>query len=194
MAEPTLEPRDKIEVWKNQAAGMRWYKILDRQGHEIGKTVHGYRTFTLTPFDRQINQDKAASPEQDLFRNGNFVLIKKAVDTHMDEIESPDSFTDAELTTLVHEVLAKDKTIDAAIHFVESSVTLGRLLDELVIEDAPKSYIDVVKAKKDSKEDTIAAEREFVSEGGPPEEEVKTPTDIPEVETAPMVVTQPEKV
>ncbi len=194
MAEPTLEPRDRIEVWKNQAAGMRWYKILDRQGYEIGKTVHGYRTFTLTPFDRQINQDKAASPEQDLFRNGNFVLIKKAVDTHMDEIESPDSFTDAELTTLVHEVLAKDKTIEAAIHFVESPVTLGRLLDELVIEDAPKSYLDVVRAKKESKEATVAAEREYISEGGPPEAEVKTPSDIPPVETAPMVVTTPEKV
>ncbi len=194
MAEPTLEPRDKIEVWKNQAAGMRWYKILDRQGHEVGKTVQGYRTFTLTPFDRQINQDKAATPQQDLFRNGNFVLIKKAIDTHMDEIESPDSFTDAELTTLVHEVLAKDKTIEAAIHFVESAVTLGRLMDELVIEDAPKSYIDTVRAKKESKEDTVATERVYVSEGGPPEEEVKTPTDIPPVETTPMVVTQPEKV
>jgi len=183
-----------IEVWKNQAAGMGWYKILDRQGHPIGKTVQGYRTFTLTPFDRQINQDEAASPEQDLFRNGRFVLIKPAADTHMDEIESSDSFTDAELSTLVHEVLAKDRTIEAAIHTVESGVTLGRIMEELVIEDAPKSYIDAVRAKKDSKEATVAANREFVSEGPPDEPEVDTPTDIPVVETEKMVITEPEKV
>lgn len=194
MAEPTLEPRDKIEVWKNQAAGMRWYKVLDRQGYEVGKTVHGYRTFTLTPFDRQINQDKAASPEQDLFRNGSFVLIKKAADTQMDEIESPDSFTDAELTTLIHEVLAKDKTIEEAIFNVESAVTLGRLMEELVIEDAPKSFIDAVRAKKDSKENTVAEQREYVSAGSPSEPEVVTRTDIPEVETPDTFVTEPEKV
>ncbi len=194
MAEPTLEPRDMIEVWKNQAAGMGWYKVLDRQGHEVGKTVQGYRTFTLSPFDRQINQDKAASPEQDLFRNGRFVLIKPAADTHMDEIASSDSFTDAELTTLVHEVLAKDKTIEEAIFKVESGVTLGRIMEELVVEDAPKSAIDAVRAKKDSKENTVAANREFVSEGPPPEPEVETPTDIPDVVTEKMVVTEPEKV
>lgn len=189
-----VQARDLIEVWKNQAAGMRWYTILDRQGREVGKTVQGYRTFTLTAFDRQINQDMAASPEQDLFRNGSFVLIKKAADTQMDEIESPDSFTDQELTTLIHEVLAKDKTIEEVIFPVESPLTLGRLMEELVIEDAPKSYIDAVREKKDSKEATVAAQREFVSEGPPPEAEVKTPTDIPEVETEPMVVTTPEKV
>lgn len=187
------DQRDKIEVWKNSAAGMRWYKILDRQGFEHGKTVQGGRTFTLTAFDRQINQDLAATPEQDLFRNGNFVLIKKANDTQMDEIESPDSFTDAELTTLVHEILAKDKTIEVAIHFVESPVTLGRLMEELVIEDAPQSAIDAVRAKKESKEATVPVQREFVA---PSREEpaVETPKDIPDVETPKTVVTTPEKV
>ncbi len=188
------EPRDLIEVWKNQAAGMRWYKVLDRQGREIGKTVQGYRTFTLTAFDRQINQDLAASPEQDLFRNGSFVLIKAAHDTNEDEIQSPDSFTDQELTTLVHEILAKDKTIEEAIFRIESGVTLNRLMEELVIEDAPQSAIAAVKTKKDAAEGTVAAEREFISEGPPEEAEVVTPTDIPEVETERMVVTEPEKV
>lgn len=189
------EPRDKIEIWKNSSAGMRWYKVLDRLGQPVGKTVQGGRTFTLTAFDRQLNQDEAASPEQDLFRNGHFVLIKKAEDTNMAEIESSDSFTDSELTALVHEILAKSTTIEAAIHFIESAVTLTRIMEELVIEDAPASVIAVVKAKKESKEATVAQEREFVSEGASgTEEEVVTPTDIPEVETTPMVVTQPEKV
>ncbi len=188
------EPRDMIEVWKNTAAGMRWYKILDRQGREVGKTVQGGRTFTLAPFDRQINQDEAASPEQDLFRNGNFVLIKAAEDTNMDEIESSDSFTDAELSALVHEILAKDKTIEQVIYPIESPVTLGRLMEELVIEDASKSAIDAVRKKKETKEGTVAVEREYIAPAAPSEPEVETPSDIPKVETPDMVVTQPEKV
>ncbi len=188
------EPRDKIEIWKNSAAGMRWYKILDRQGRETGKTVQGGRTFSLTAFDRQINQDEAATPEQDLFRNGNFVMIKPAEDTNKDEIESPDSFTDAELTALVHGLLAQEQTIEAAIHFIESPVTLGRLMEELVIEDAPSSMVAVVKEKKETKEAGTATEREFIAPAAPDEPEVDTPSDIPEVETPPMVVTTPEKV
>jgi hypothetical protein len=172
-----------IEVWKNTAAGMRWYKILDRQGREVGKTVQGGRTFTLAPFDRQINQDEAASPEQDLFRNGN-----------LDEIESSDSFTDAELSALVHEILAKDKTIEQVIYPIESPVTLGRLMEELVIEDASKSAIDAVRKKKETKEGTVAVEREYIAPAAPSEPEVETPSDIPKVETPDMVVTQPEKV
>jgi hypothetical protein len=194
MTTEMMEPRERVEVWKNTAAGMRWYTTLDRLGNEKGKTVQGGRTFTLTPFDRQMNQDNAASPEQDLFRNGSFVLIKPAKETIMGEIESSDSLTDAELETMVHEVMAENVTIEAAVHFIDSPVTLHRIAEQLVISDAPQSAVAFVREKKDSKEATVAQEREFVAPAPPSEPEVKTPSDIPEVETPEIVVTQPEKV
>ena len=190
------DPQDMVEVWKNTAAGMRWYSVIDRQGREAGRTVYGGRTFTLTPFDRQINQEHAASAGQDLFRNGTFVLIRPAETTIEDEIRSSDSFTDAELSSLVHEVLAKNKTIEQAIYPINSPVTLGRLLEQLVLEEAPKSMIGPVKEKKVRVEGGTqpAVEREFVAPAPPKEPEVKTPPVAEVPETPDIVVTQPEKV
>lgn len=185
-----MEARDMVEVWQNTAAGMRWYTALDRQGREMEKTVQGGRTFTLTPFDRQINQDMAANSDLDLFRNGTFVLVKAAGETEMDEIESSDSFTDAELSVLVNEMLAKNKTPEEALASISSPVTLGRLHTALVLADAPSSMRDAVKAKKNEQEPTVAVEREYVATV-PKEPEVKTPRDIPEIVTEPIVKTEP---
>lgn len=158
-----MSGNESTEVWKNTAAGMRWMKVIDRQGRETGKTVMGGRTFTITTFDRQVNQDTAAEPELDHFRNGTFVLVKESVDTNQDEVASSDSLTDAELATTVHEILAKNVTAEQAIFKISSPVTLGRLLEALVVEDAPKSAIDTVKAKKQGIEPGAAVERVAVT-------------------------------
>jgi hypothetical protein len=158
-----MSGNESVEVWKNTAAGMRWIKVLDRQGREIGKTVMGGRTFTISTFDRQVNQDAAAEADLDLFRNGTFVLVKESVETNRDEVESSDSLTDAELATTVHEILAKNMTAEQAIFRITSPVTLGRLLEALVLEDAPKSASDTVKAKKQGIEPGAAVERVAVA-------------------------------
>jgi hypothetical protein len=158
-----MSGNESVEVWVNTAAGMRWIKVLDRQGREIGKTIQGGRTFTVSTFDRQVNQDAAAGPSQDLFRNGTFVLVKESGETNKDEVESSDSLTDAEMATMVHEILAKNMTAEQAIRKINSPVTLGRLLEALVVEDAPKSSIDVVKAKQQGIEPGAAVERQIVS-------------------------------
>ena len=178
-----MSGNESTEVWKNTAAGMRWMKVIDRQGRETGKTVMGGRTFTITTFDRQVNQDRAAEPGLDLFRNGTFVLVKESEETIQDEVASSDSLTDSELATAVHEILAKNMTAEEVIYKVESPVTLGRLLEALVAEDAPKSAIDVVKAKKHGIEPGAAVER--VAVAPPPEPKKKEPREY--------VTTSPEE-
>lgn len=157
-----MPANESVEVWKNTAAGMRWLKVLDRQNREMGKTIPGGRSFTISVFDRQANQDMAAEPSMDLFRNGTFVLVKASDETNEDEIESPESFTDVELAAVVHEIMAKNISAEAAISKISSPVTLGRLLETLVIEDAPSSAIAAVKAKKAEVEPGAAVEREVV--------------------------------
>lgn len=192
--------QESAEVWKNTAAGMRWVKVLDRQNREVGKTIPGGRTFTISTFDRQNNQDMAAAPELDLFRNGTFVLVRQAEETQMDEIESSDSLTDAELAGLVHEIMGKNTTVEAAIRSINSPVTLGRLMEALVIEDAPSSAIKVVRAKKNKIEPGAAVEREVIT----PEEDYQppstpNPTRVPkdepedEEESVTVAVTKPEE-
>ena len=185
------------EVWKNQASGMRWCQRTDRQGKEAAKLVQGGKTFTITPFDRQNNQDAAATPEQDLFRNGTFVLVKAAKDTNMDEIESPDSLTDLEVQGMVHDIMAKTKTVEQTIRNIKSPIALNRLYTQLVLEeDIPKSVIDTVRNKKVKMEGgtAVATERVVVSPAPEPDV-VDTPRGgIPEVDTPEVVYTTPEKV
>lgn len=194
--------QESAEVWKNTAAGMRWIKVLDRQNREVGKTIPGGRTFTVSTFDRQSNQDMAAEPELDMFRNGTFVLVRPAEETQMDEIESSDSMTDAELAGLVHEIMGKNVTPNQAIRNINSPVTLGRLMEALVIEDAPSSAIKAVKAKRNKVEPGVAVvEREVITpveDYSPPMAEAEpAPREDPEPEveeeSSTVAVTKPEE-
>jgi len=188
---------EKVEVWKNSAAGMRWCQTLDARGLEKAKLVQAGRVFTITPFDRQLNQDMAASPKQDLFRNGTFVLVKAAKNTEMTEIESPDSLTDSEVQGLVHDILAKTLTAEQVVRDITSPIALNRIYTQLVLEeDAPKHALEVVKAKKAKMEGgtQVATERVVVADAPEPEV-VETPRGgIPQVDTPDYVTTKPEKV
>ena len=106
-----MSDKENVEVWQNTTAGLRWAEVTDRQGRQTSRIVKGGRTFLITPFERQLNQDAAASAELDHFRNGTFVLVKAATDTDMAEIESADSLTDAEVLGIVHNLMAKITTV-----------------------------------------------------------------------------------
>jgi len=188
---------EKLEVWKNTTTGMRWAKFHDRGGNEQTKLVQGGRTFAITPFDRQVNQDMAATPAQDLFRNGTFTLVKAAEDTNMDEIKSPDSLTDNELAALSQEIQGTPERVDYFTKDIVAPIALGHLVEQLVVDGAPKDAIAFVKAKRDKFDKSVKpqAERVKVADAPPQEAEVKTPRQgIPEAETPPMVQTVPEKV
>jgi hypothetical protein len=189
--------QNAAEVWKNETAGMRWVKVTDRLGKGQARVVQAGKVFTITPFDRQINQDSFATPQQDLFRNGTFVLVKSAEDTIMDEIESPDSLTESEVQSIVYDILAKKTTGERAIRDINSPIALNRILTALVLEeDAPNSAVDAVKTKHAKMEGgtPVATERVVVSPAPEPDK-VETPRDgIPTVETPDFVQTEPEKV
>lgn len=136
-----MAPKE-LEVWKNVAKGMRWYTRFNAQGLESDHRVMGGRTFTLTPFERQINQEKAATPELDHFRNGTFVLVRASEGTNQDEILSPSSKSASELEEMVQRVLAEPEEIDLILKELTSPVSIDRLLEFLVAYDAPQEAID----------------------------------------------------
>lgn len=149
----TLErARNTVETWRNTQPGLRWYIAFDLQGRETTKTVAGHRTFTLTTFERQINQERAATPEQDLFRNGGFVLVRPSAETKEDELGSPNAVTDAAIEDAVMQVIGGSKTIEEVMEGVDSAFTMNRYLDQLVAEDAPTGAIEYVKGLLADKE------------------------------------------
>lgn len=154
----------EIEVWKNTANGTRWFLTFDPRGVETAKTVKGGKSFSLTPLERQVNQERA-DEGNDLFRDGTFLLVKAAESTNMDEIASDQALTDGEIEVQVHELLAKNVSADELIAGIESSVTLGRLYEKLVLEDAPPTAIAIVREKMLSKEATVPVERVIIDSG-----------------------------
>jgi hypothetical protein len=189
-------PDETLEVWKNTTHGMRWCKYHDRSGNENTRIVNSKRTFSITPLDRQLNQDIAATPQLDLFRNGTFELVREAGDTNLEEIQSSDSLTENEVIALSVETLGSPEKVDYYLRDIRSPIALNRVLDQYVADDVDKSAIEYVKAKIAKFDPSVRAAvvHEQVTE--PVEEpEVKTPrAGIPEVETPEYVQTRPEKI
>lgn len=158
-----MDHRPDVEVWKNAAAGKRYFIVLDRLGHETTRMANGGRTFTLTSFDRQINQERAATPQLDMFRNGSFVLVKSAKDTEEDEIRSANSLTDNEILSLVHEVMAGSETIEGAVFNIDSEQTLHRIYEALVLSDAAPSIQSFLKEKVDAFREAPLIRKEIVT-------------------------------
>jgi hypothetical protein len=137
---------ENIEVWKNVTKGMRWFTRFDVTGREADGRVQGGRTFTLTPFERQINQEKAATKELDLFRNGTFVMVRGAEGTIEAEVRSPNSLTQNDLSDLAIQVLAEPGDFEDILSGMEGSVpTLDRFKEFLIAHSAPSEVTERVQ-------------------------------------------------
>lgn len=135
-----------IEVWKNVTKGMRWFTRFNMQGVETDGRVQGGRTFTLTPFERQVNQEKAANNELDLFRNGTFIMVRGANDTIEEEIRSSSSLTQSELSDLAVQVLAEPDDLEGILADIGPSIpTLDRFKEFLIAHEAPAGAIEKVE-------------------------------------------------
>lgn len=143
------------EIWKNVSSGLRHFIIFDPVGNQTHGLVQAGRTFTITALERQMNQQAAHSSDADLFRNGTFVLIKETEETVEDEIASPNSVSDDEIFTAVAEALGGDSVaIEAMLERCSSVVTAQRLLEELIVQDASASLVELAKGKVKEFSDT----------------------------------------
>lgn len=134
------------ELWKNVSPGLRYFLKLDPIGNQTHGVVQAGKTFTISDIERQLNQEIAHDAGADLFRNGTFVLVKPTKDTIEDEVESVNSLSDHEIETAVSEMLGDDDIpLDLMMETVTSAVTAERILEEMVMQDAPQSWVDRAK-------------------------------------------------
>jgi hypothetical protein len=161
-------PATKIagrELWRNVSPGLRYYITMDALGNQTHGVVQPGRTFTITPLERQLNQQAAHSGKADLFRNGTFVLVQETDDTILDEIKSPNSLADDDIEKAVSEAIAGDPVpFEAMLERMSSAVTGQRILEEVVLQDASQSMVNAVKGKIQQIED---AERPVGPDGQP---------------------------
>lgn len=69
---PTTHTQDVLEyeTWQNVTLGRAVVVKLDARGQKRHDLIGPGKTFHLTPTERRMNQELAASEEQDLFLNG----------------------------------------------------------------------------------------------------------------------------
>jgi hypothetical protein len=72
------------ETWTNAGAGEVWIQTIDPHTNKLKHTpVRSGAKVLITTEERQINQDRAASPDKDLFMNGTLTPVR-LVDTAED--------------------------------------------------------------------------------------------------------------
>ena len=147
----------QVEIWRSKSRGLCSVKVLDTMGRESDKLIRGEKTFTITSTERQMNQWAAATPEQDMFRNGMFILIKPAPETNMEEINSADSWTDSEIEDFVMQTFGINATSESedddeagfskVIKSLSSIVTLNRFKEEAAAADLDPKLRDEIAAR-----------------------------------------------
>jgi hypothetical protein len=71
------------EIWQNPTLGTKYVKMYDHENRLVNVAIRSGKRQAITPKERQINQDLAATPELDMFNNGGLVpvtLVESAAD------------------------------------------------------------------------------------------------------------------
>lgn len=174
MSNTIAQAQSTLELWKNTALGQRWIICFDLQGRETTRVVQPESTFTLSTFERQINQERAALPEMDLFRDGTFVLMKESNETNPDEVKSPSAMTDAEIEQFVIDVQfnaegekakAREQSDMLAVMLedISSPDTVRRLTAAFEESESPASVMRVLEKKAKELHPNAPIEREVIS-------------------------------
>lgn len=120
------EVEEATETWRNQSNGSVWVWKTDRFGRMKDETVKSGGKFNITPLDRQNNQERAASPGQDLFSNGTLAPVKllDTADDVREIAENPNLITESGMVKLFSLHHTK---FDARLAEIENATVLKRI-------------------------------------------------------------------
>lgn len=157
-----VEESNKYEAWKNATAGMIFLQRFDRRGELVHERVDGGKTVNLTPEERRLNQELAASDDLDFFKNGQLIpvrLVETAED--LDAIQqNPNLMTDEDLI----ELLGKQwKQLETRLEEITNAPTLRRLLELAHEHDASVKTAERIRKRLHEVDPSPVIEREVLS-------------------------------
>lgn len=142
----SVEKKD-LESWQNMSRGTHFIRRLDHRGEltrvegvDPGKVVH------ISPEERRINSEQAASEDLDVFRNGIFHAVRLIEDNEeaREIAANPNAMSESDMVALVK---GHPKTFTARLNGITNQVTLERLLQTAMNEDAPVRRVEAIKEK-----------------------------------------------
>lgn len=120
------EAEESTEIWKNQSNGSIWVWKTDRFGRMKDESVKSGGKFNITSMDRQYNQERAATPGQDLFSNGTLAPVRllDTADDVREIAENPNLISESDMKKLF--TLHHTK-FDARLAEIENATVLERI-------------------------------------------------------------------
>ena len=94
-----MQGKDNKEVWMNPNAGVRYIQEQNFKGEFIAKEIAPGQKFTISTFDRMVNQEQAYSKDVDMFTNGTFSRVKlvESAEDYAELAENPNIMSESEL-------------------------------------------------------------------------------------------------
>lgn len=123
----------KVETWENVGKGRVQVMKHDKRGGIRYELIRGGQKFTLTSEERQMNMDRAANDDLDVFKNG-FLTPVRLLDDAEDYIEiasNPNLIGESDLRDMFG---LQWKAFEAKVNDISNVLTLSRLA-ELAGED-----------------------------------------------------------
>lgn len=131
------------ETWRSSILGTIVVKKYDRRGEVVEEVIPGNRSFQITTDERLFNQDLAATPEQDPFRNGMMqpVRLLDGTEDKAAIASNPNllSETDMELLFKAH-----FKTFESRVKQITNLTTLTRIREVASEVDATLKQVAII--------------------------------------------------
>lgn len=141
----------EVEIWQNSTRGRIGVKKFDARGELRSELVRAGGKVTLTPQERQINQERAATADLDVFQNG-FLTPVKLIDGTEEAREiasNPNLLGESDLRELFS--VRNYKSFAKKIGEISNTMTLQRLLALADDEDlnATVKQVQVIEDRLD---------------------------------------------
>lgn len=134
-----------METWKNATRSTVVLRRFDRTGKLTDEVVRGGSVFHITPDERRLNQEIAASDDLDMFQNGLLApvkLIESAEDVEQFK-SNPNHMSEDDMLALLQSRSAK--AFQERVSNITNPVTLKRLLEMAAQSDEANATVKQVE-------------------------------------------------
>lgn len=135
-----------MEVWTNPGRGRVVVLKHDPMGRLRGEMVGPGRKVHLTALERQINQERAYSTEQDVFANGTLQPVRLLEGDESEALlaSNPEWLGQSDMEGLIS---GHFKTLEKRVSEISNPATLQRLLEVAREKDASVKQVELIDAR-----------------------------------------------
>jgi hypothetical protein len=156
--------KTELEVWENASHSQLYIQKYDSRGNIVHEAIQGRRRVSISSDERRLNQDLAATPEQDFFANGTLVPVK-LIESEADTAElkgNANAMNDEDMKAVFKLAL---RPFGEKVDAISNPIVIRRLLEVASDVDASIKQVEKLQARLAG---LIPAVNETVAVGGGP--------------------------